>query len=1228
MMEAPTFARLASPSTTAGFIPPFKVHLCWFGEADPRRARVAHALYAVLHRPLDDNAVRRPGIEIPVELGRSLPGLLDALNQDREPAAGARLVIVLLDAEAFARQADRDVVRRALRRWMEPRAGEVFVAIILGGVWHTELRGLRDDDVITVERAADHEVDLCALGIDVCLAAGRALRPRAGAGDPARPRILLSYARADGHDLTRALAAQFRARARVETWNDESRRPTGAALADQLQHANGDAVVLIVRTDHYSDNPECAFELLAAKQSRAPIVTLLATVDGENETSAYSGNHRTMTWRAGRELEVVARCVQAWLHGHHFRATAAAALTLAGLPADSDILPRRPELLDFVGIDRTGRRLVVHPDPPLTDGEATVLRTAHPAVRIATPTTLLGRVLLAQDPEPPLTGTTLAFSLSVAQDLPTLREPRVGAGMTQDHVNDVVYSIVLATLRSGARIAYGGDFREDRGYGRFLVELHRSYGGLGTRGSAQLICFLENGARSGAELGDFEFDPIDVDVPPGAAAFPALHAVLWGLAMREAMASRCAGRILLGGKASPATPASDGGYTGVWPGFLEEAWRTLRHDRALYVLGGFGGAAGLIATMLMTGKIPPELSRSHHAGAPVASLAAQVDIARAALAQAGTPPEILLEAEPGRYADLEDLAGLVLDRWRRFEAGDREAWCNGLDLAQNRRLFRATDRTEISHLVFEGLRRRGQHADAALQLAVYLGDIASVPKVDGYAVTVTPGVPRVGASAALESHVARTRGMSAAPTMPVALERVTTSDLAGSHVLVAQLELPPIGQPVDVASIARVAEDVAREANRVGIESIACAVFGATIGFEVGTSVRAMVEGMGRGRGRHPSKLVFCELDRARYEAIRAALPPEAIELRAGAMRPADVGGPVLHVDVDDHEANHPARIRVTLYVPDLASPVAPLHEVLLAPDRLDELRRRVAQFDDAVRVGRALWRELLSPEIHDHLARHRERAVIVLGDHVASTLPWELLLEDRDGAVPHAGGVVRRIALRGPYRRAAHQLEPSRLRVLVIADPCGDLPNAMLEADAVCAALGGRADVIVERIDRGAASLAHVKSRLERGAHDVVHVAGHAHFDDQAPERSGLILADGTLAAAELPAISPQLVFLSACESGRLRDIDPAPTRRRPMHGSGRPLAEAFLRAGVRAFVGTFYAVLDLNARDFASIVHAQLAAGQSLGVAMRAARADLYARQAADWGNFMLYGDDGLIL
>lgn len=1225
-------ARIVGSSAQMAYVAPFKVHLCWFenSDTDLACAAIARMLYEFLHRPLEDDAVARPGVEIPVEYGRDLAGLLDALPDDlsadgvassevgslRIEPVGVRLVIALLDTAAFHSERDRRTVRRARARWSTGRADEYFLPVLVnsGDVWSTEFRSQRSHEIGPMGFSGSPDVGATRwmIGPMIARTAGAALLRRVHDLAPPVPRLLFSYSEQDGVGLARTLASSLRNHS-IEVHLSLGEPPAGARdqMTRQLERAGDDAVVMAIRTDRYAENPAREAELLAAKRAGVPIVTVLALDDGEPMTSAYAGNHRTLVWNPDRELELAARCTQAWLHGHHFRAHAAAALASAGLPDDSDILPRRPELVDVVGV-RPGRRLIVHPDPPLPDADAALLRAADPSIRIATPTTLLGRVLLVQDPAPALTGTAIALSLSPAEDLPRVADGRVGSGITQEHLDDAVASIAVAMLRSGARIAFGGSFHRNP-YGRDLAELHRAYGGLGARASAQLMYFVNPAMMDSVMLDPAEFEPIHVPAPESASEFTDVYQVLWTFAMRERMAEHCTGRVLLGGRARPRRVGHEAGYSGPWPGLLEEAWRTLRRGRALYIAGGFGGAAGAIAAMLVSGAIPDAFTTGHHAGMPLADLTSRVDAARRELLDAGGAADTLLGLPSGRLLQIDDLAGDVLQRWQRFSGGDREAWTNGLSVDENLRLFRSTDRTEIAHLMFEGLRRIAAPA-RELKLALYHGDIASVPNVDGYAVTVTPGVPTTAAAAALSARMTPT---GAASIVSSVVEAIEVSNLPGTHVLVVPLELPPVGQAVEAATVEFLARDVARTADRRGLASIATITFATGLGMSFQDSVPVMIAGVRAGRGRLPSTLVFCETDPARYELLRSALGPEAVELRAGPPSSRSAGRAVLNIDVDEPRPSSAGRVSCALYLvggrvstadrrrADGDQVIAPRKDVSLTRATWQTLRQPVRDFDGSLRVGRMLWRELLSEDIRVPLADLGDRSLAVLGTGAASELPWELMMEDRDDALPLAGGIVRRLALAVRHRPAALDPGRARLRVLIAAEP----REPAAEADAVAAAVGGRADVHVTRVTD---PLEAVVDRLAWGC-DVLHYIGSVSDAD-------LSLAGRTLASVERSWTPPGLVYLSV-----YRPADPRPVRAWPPPAVA--VAKTVLRAGASSVIIALE-VDEASACRFAALAYARLAAGHRLGHAVRDARRELFRTRNVDWGNFLLFGDDDLIL
>lgn len=138
-------------------------------------------------------------------------------------------------------------------------------------------------------------------------------------------------------------------------------------------------------------------------------------------------------------------------------------------------------------------------------------------------------------------------------------------GATQEHLDDAVASIVVAMLRCGARIAFGGNFHRNP-YGRDLIELHRAYGGLGARASAQLMYFVDPAMMDSVVIDPSEFEAIHVPAPAGASEFTDVYRVLWTFAMRERMAERCTGRVLLGSRTRPRGAGHEGGYSGPWPG--------------------------------------------------------------------------------------------------------------------------------------------------------------------------------------------------------------------------------------------------------------------------------------------------------------------------------------------------------------------------------------------------------------------------------------------------------------------------------------------------------------------------------------------------------------------------------------------------------------------------------------------------------------------------------------
>lgn len=292
---------------------------------------------------------------------------------------------------------------------------------------------------------------------------------------------------------------------------------------------------------------------------------------------------------------------------------------------------------------------------------------------------------------------------------------------------------------------------------------------------------------------------------------------------------------------------------------------------------------------------------------------------------------------------------------------------------------------------------------------------------------------------------------------------------------------------------------------------------------------------------------------------------------------------------------------------------------------------------DEVARVGSAGWagdeatrRELvrLGGLVFAHCLTESARALLrdapstdvhLTLDEQLLGLPWELCHDGREFlGLRHRVG--RRVGT--AQHEAPARAHPERLRVLVIADPTGTLPQAGAEAEEICALLDTVPDTEVTLLGGRAVRRVALLSAIEE--HDVVHFAGHSHWDAADPSRSGWRLAEGILTASALSKLRrpPLLVFSNSCEAGAVA------TRRGGYRYEGHALGigNAFLRAGVHSYVGTFWVIHDAESVRVATECYRALAGGATLGTALQGARraaADAATGGGLTWASYVLYGD-----
>ena len=252
----------------------------------------------------------------------------------------------------------------------------------------------------------------------------------------------------------------------------------------------------------------------------------------------------------------------------------------------------------------------------------------------------------------------------------------------------------------------------------------------------------------------------------------------------------------------------------------------------------------------------------------------------------------------------------------------------------------------------------------------------------------------------------------------------------------------------------------------------------------------------------------------------------------------------------------------------------------------------------------------------------------------LASKIPWEALL--LGGGFPAIGqGLSRNFIREGvsPKWSEERRMGPT-LDVLLVVNPTVDLPGAEREGELVQKSLGRMASLNLTIRQHGDATHERLLKDFRSGDFDVVHFAGHAGFDPADPSHYGLLCADGKfLTGGDLSNVTtlPTLIFLNACQSGRVRAAGP-PLRKQALKKKLLPerisVAEAFLCNGVPLFLGTYWPVDDQAAERFAETFYTHLIRGDSIGSAVLQGRQAIPKASSIDWADYMLYGNPDFVL
>lgn len=672
------------------FRPFLNAFVLWHAKADKACRPMAEALFTLLSWNTKRPFAREIGIPT---YFRSCPdGWPGGLPAGIDLDAAEHSVIFVLVESRFVIDKDWEAALLALQQAAAASGNRHRVVVVA-----VDRSGLQLPDAITdrlairlFERPAPERVrDLCLHAAAQISRVVEGTGPRGDAG----VRLFISHTKRDERSLTLARRIVDLLQ-RESPWTgyffDAVNIEVAEDIGETVERNIKSSTLLVVRTDGYAASPWCQFEVLAAKRHNRPIVVLDALQEREDRALPGLGNVPCVRIddRLGddalrsRLFEVVEATVvetMRFLHTHRKLAHLCAARRL---PARAVRSARPPEDRDLRRLSPRRRYVVVYPDPALARCELEEL--AHPRARLTTPLTQGTRDLARR---------IIGVSIS------TPKEGLDAIGLSESHLTSAMDLIARALLSKGATLAYGGDLRPD-GFTEFLGGLVRAHN-AGRRDAYERIINMLPWPKNvgldveaiGAQAKDLSVEPVpppedlvaaglaDPQAIPDPNTAAGRYVCARGmLAMRERMNALIDARIVLGGKRN--------GFSGRYPGILEEVLLALEACKPVFVLGGFGGAAQDVAELLRGGT-PSGLSVEAIARKDP-HYAEMVAFHNDEVRTRGLPVPPIDYAVVVRTIRDAGLAGLN----------------NGLSKSENRILLEVQDIEEAAWLILRGLSKR------------------------------------------------------------------------------------------------------------------------------------------------------------------------------------------------------------------------------------------------------------------------------------------------------------------------------------------------------------------------------------------------------------------------------------------------------------------------------------------------------------------------------------------
>ncbi|MDP4143001.1 MAG: TIR domain-containing protein [Bacillota bacterium] len=425
-------------------------------------------------------------------------------------------------------------------------------------------------------------------------------------------KVFLSHTKRDsnqiGENIAKELNAYIQLLTRASTFIDNNDIAISYDFWSEIEKNIEKSFLLIIHSDKYTSSQWCRKEVISAKKFNRPSLVLNIYNEGEIRSFPYIANLETIhidnTEQHSSQVLSDFNCFNIvcsiFKEAVRFKFQEGELKNKLSSFQHKDrflVLTRPPELMDLVIKEVNGKDYILYPEPPLSDEELELLSTNLKNVSFLTPTELYQKNQSIKDKK-------ICISISETS--------RQDSKLKLYALKDVMVELIRYILALNGRLVYSGNLiYENDDYNLFksmisiLEEYQSEYlNNAEAIDDKKIINYLayplwesiDKSERSKYKkfIGLVEVKHFDIeDIKSLFEGSNLENKYAWSKylsKMREQMIKNIDFHIVMGGKCTD--------FKGKYPGILEEFLLSIKNNKPIFLLGGFGGCSREIINLL------------------------------------------------------------------------------------------------------------------------------------------------------------------------------------------------------------------------------------------------------------------------------------------------------------------------------------------------------------------------------------------------------------------------------------------------------------------------------------------------------------------------------------------------------------------------------------------------------------------------------------------------------